>query len=336
MNNSRILIDVKLQPSIGSRFQPTGFPDLGHAEFLRPIDSGTENCLLVESPQSMANHLEGTAWDDAANAPVDLFDGMPYVRVLRSEEGDYLTSSRTEAHRLASAFVKGSTLGGESMVDVIRDRLGLRPDTPIDHRRIARALFQLDPFVLLHGVFFADKQWPGQPKIARAVSSFIEASGVLRADSGGVKKDAVRHSIGEDSGGSSEGYGTVPFARTEWSAREIVASFNIDRKQIHSYGLGAAATALLENIALWEIRTLLDDGLRLRTACDLAIVGDDIVDRSSSTIASADELAQRIRQGINEVGELLGRGEAINVVWDGGKKQKKAGSAPASEGEADA
>lgn len=333
MNNNRTLIDVKLQPSSGSRFQPTGFPDLGHAEFLRPTESGTENCLLVESPQSMANHLEGTAWDDATASPVDLFVGMPYVRVLRSEGGDYLTSSRTEPHRLASAFVKGSLLGGESMVEVIREQLGLRPDTPLDHRAIARALFQLDPFVLLHGVFFADKQWPGQPKIARAVSSFIEAIGVFRADSGGVKKDAVRHSIAEDSGGSSEGYGTVPFARTEWSAREIVASFNVDRKQIQSYGLGAAATELLENVALWEIRTLLDDGLRLRTACDLVVIGDDIADRSGLPIASADELARCIRQGISDVADLLGPGAAINVIWAGGKKATKGGTAPAGEGD---
>ncbi len=336
MNNSRILIDVKLQPSVGSRFQPTGFPDLGHAEFRRPTEQGTENCLLVESAQSMANHLEGTAWDDVAAAPVDLFNGLPYVRVLRSEGGDYLTSSRTEAHRLASAFVKGSSLAGEPMVGVIRDRLGLYPDTPLDHRRIAQALFQLDPFVLLHGVFFADSKWPGQPKIARAISSFIEASGVLRADSGGVKKDAVRHSIGEDSGGSSEGYGTVPFARTEWSAREIVASFNIDRKQIKSYGLGTTATSLLENIALWEIRTLLDEGLRLRTACDLAVIGDEIADRSGLVVATADELADRIRQGISDVGELLGDRAAIDVVWDGGKKATKSGAASAREGAAGA
>jgi CRISPR-associated protein Csb1 len=200
----RLLLDVPLAPSIGTRFQPTGFPDLGHADFERPVRTAAgetvwERSLLVESAQSMANRLEGTAWDSAAQQPVGLFAGLPYIRVVAASDGRYLTSSRTEAHRLASAFVKDSTLGSVSMVEVIRDRLGMRTDTPLEHREIAAAVFALDPFCLIHGVFFADNKWPGQPKIARALTGFIEASNVRRADSGGVKRDHVRHSIGEGS-----------------------------------------------------------------------------------------------------------------------------------------
>jgi CRISPR-associated protein Csb1 len=319
MTRGRILLDVALQPAIGTRFQPTGFPDLGHAEFQRP---GGGASLLVESEQSMANHLEGTLWDQASNEPVELIAGLPHVRVVRSD-GTFVTSSRTEAHRLASAFIKDSALHGVPMVDVIRERLGLSTDTLLDHRAIARAVFQLDPLALLHGVFFADSKWPGQPKIARAVTSFIEASGVQRVESGGVKKDQVRHSISEGSGGSSEGYGTVPFARTAWTASSIVASFSIDLKQIASYALGDVASQLLIDLARYEIRTVLDDGMRLRTACDLVPVEGPLVDKSGAAVPELEELEQRIRAGIGAVGPVLDGAGALDVVWNGGAKKSK-------------
>lgn len=319
MSNQRILLDVDLEPVMGSRFQPTGFPDLGHAEFRRP---GGERCLLVESEQSMANRLEGMLWDDAAAAPIELIAALPHVRVVRSD-GTFVTSSRIEAHRLASAFVKDSTLDGVSMMDVINDRLGLVQDTLLDHRAIAAAVFRLDPLALVHGVFFADGKWPGQPKIARAVTSFIEASGVERVESGGVKKDPVRHSIAEGSGGSSEGYGTVPFARTAWTAERIVASFSIDTKQIRSYGLGDEASALLTDLALLEVRLLLDDGLRLRTACDLTPTAGEILDRSGAALVSAGELEARVAEGIAAVTPMLDQAGPLDVEWDGGKKKAK-------------
>jgi|CXWL01.1.fsa_nt_gi CRISPR-associated protein Csb1 len=319
MTKSRILLDVLLEPAIGSRFQPTGFPDLGHAEFQRPNGAAS---LLVESEQSMANHLEGTLWDDAANEPIELLAALPHVRVVRAD-GSFVTSSRIEAHRLASAFVKGSTLDGANMIGVIKDRLGLSDDTLLDHRKIAREVFRLDPLALLHGVFFADGKWPGQPKIARAVTSFIEAEGVQRVESGGVKKDGVRHSIAEGSGGSSEGYGTVPFARTAWTAERIVASFSIDLKQIRSYGLGDAASALLADLAQFEIRSLLDDGMRLRTACDLVPTSRLIADKAGDPLSTLDELEARVRVGVAAVSELLDGASTIDVLWDGGKKKEK-------------
>jgi len=51
----RLLLEAKLQPIAGSRFQPTGFPDLGAAQYK---SSDGVNMLLVESAQSMANRLE--------------------------------------------------------------------------------------------------------------------------------------------------------------------------------------------------------------------------------------------------------------------------------------
>ena len=163
MSTTRILIDVPLEPAIGGRFQPTGFPDLGAAEFDRPDGAGGwVKSMLVESTQSMANRLEGMAWDDGAMVPVSVFTGLPYVSVVADGDGRYLTASRTESHRLASAFIKDSQLAGTSMVDEIKNRLGLRDDTPIPARAIAAAFFALDPFCLVHGVFFADSKLPGR------------------------------------------------------------------------------------------------------------------------------------------------------------------------------
>jgi CRISPR-associated protein Csb1 len=316
--SKRQLLDVRLKPVIGSRFQPTGFPDIGNALFERPVPGGGwEKALLVESAQSMANRLEGMAWDAGADGPDPTFDGLPYVRVTR--DGTYITSSRTEAHRLASAFVKDSSLSGNDMKGEIRERLKLSDDRPLSSRDIAAAVFALDPFCLIHGVFFAEsaKVWPGQPKIARAVTGMVEAHDVKRAESGGVKRDDVRHSIGEGAGGSAEGYGSIPFHRTEWTAQTIVAMFAIDLAQIESYGLPAPAGALLTAIARWEIASLLDAGLRLRTACDLEVVDPDSVD-----LARPDDLATEIRSLIGQCGGMLGDGAPIVVEWNGGKKVK--------------
>lgn len=329
-NRHRQLFDVPLQVLAGSRFQPTGFPDLGAATFERPVrraDGTTDwqRALLVESAQSMANRAEAVGWDATGDQPqpVDVLADLPWVRVADAD-GAYLTSSRTEAHRLASAFVKDSTHGGKDMVDVIRERLGLQGDRPLSPSAIAKAIFSLDPLCLVHGVFFADNRWPGQPRVARALTGLIEAYDVREADSGGVKKDGVRHSLGEVTGGTAEGYGTVPYHRREWTAAEIVASFAIDRAQIRSYALAEPATALLEAIARWEVRCLVDEPLRLRTACDLAAVDPEVVaDQTGEPLPGRDELEADIRREIAACGDLTGDGKAIDVVWGGGRAKSK-------------
>jgi CRISPR-associated protein Csb1 len=320
----RRLYDVELTPVSGARFQPTGFPDIGAARFSYPVrDNGTvswTDALIVESAQSMANRLEAVGWDAAAQRPVPELDGLPYVRVTAADDGRYITSSRTEAHRLASAFVKDSQIDGQDAKALIGARLGLRDDTPLAPRDIARAIMALDPLCLVHGVFFADQAWPGQPRIARAVTAFIEAIGVRDAVSGGVKRDQVRHELGEG-GGTQEGYGFVPYHRVEYTAERIVAHFSLDTAQIAAYGLGEAGAGLLETIALWEIRSLLDGGLRLRTACDLA-PATAITDRNGAPLPPREELAAALRELIGRCGELLGGGEPIQAVWNLGKKKR--------------
>lgn len=325
-NASRQLFDVDLEPMAGSRFQPTGFPDLGAALFKRPgtRDGNPEwvDSLLVESPQSVANRLEAAGWDEGTQQPAAALDGLPYVRIVAADDGRYLTSSRTEAHRLASAFVKYARLDGREMRDVLKDRLSLRDDTPLASRDIAAAVARLDPMCLVHGVFFAEKSWPAQPRIARAVTAFIEALDVQPAISGGVKRDEVRRRIIGEGGGSSEGYGFVPFHRTEYTARRILASFCIDLTQIRSYGLPAPGADLLIAIARWEIRTLLDAGLRLRTACDLRLVDPIVKDRDGVPLPEVDVLEDDMRTLIGLCGDLLGDGQPTEVIWSDTSKKR--------------
>ncbi|MGH9090240.1 MAG: type I-G CRISPR-associated RAMP protein Csb1/Cas7g [Acidimicrobiales bacterium] len=320
---NREVYRVPMRPVAGSRFQPTGFPDVGPALFTRPVgEDGWQKCLLVESAQSMGNHLEATGWDGGHEQPVGTFEGMPYVRVV-DENGDYVTSSRTEAHRLASAFVKDSTLDGDGMREVIRRRLDLKDDAPSSLREIAGAVFEMDPMALVHGVFFAEtnKVWPGQPKISRALTAFVEANDVLPAVSGGVKRDDVRHST-KDTGGATEGYGSVPFHRTEYVAREVEASFVLDLDQLASYGLPEDATELLAAAARWEIRSLLDHGFRPRTGCDLEIDDPSTLDG----LPSLDTLTEQLRSLIGQCEQDKSFGDderPLTVIWDRRKSSKK-------------
>jgi CRISPR-associated protein Csb1 len=312
---NRIVINVPLEPIAGSRFQPTGFPDLGTGTFDKPTPDGWVTAILVESEQSMANHLEGTAWDRAENKPVEAFRSLPYVEVV-NQNGDYLTSSRTEAHRLSSAFIREGKIGDASGSAFYKNLFNLQSDKPLSASAIAAAVFSVDPSCLVHGVFFADKDLPGQPKITRALTSFIEATDVRAAEYGGVKKDDVTHK-NEEGQGSSEGYGSIPFHRTLWTAREITATFVLDLDQIRSYGLDAKATRLVEVIALWEVRTLLDGGLRLRTMCDLTPKESEI-----ANLPSSQELTKELTELSAQLQPLLSNGETRKAVWGASGKKK--------------
>lgn len=292
---SRIVLKATYTPTVGSTFQPTGFPDLGPAVFDRPGANGaTQEALLVESVQSLANHLESTAWDRSADRPVETLAPLPYVEVLG--DGDrFLTSSRLDPHRLAGAYVRNASLDGQGMVDVITKRLGLEQGVPMNWRRAYEGVFALDPLCLVHGVFFSDPKWKnyGNPKVRRAVTAVMEAHGARPVVSGGVKRDDVNPTHGENRT-ATEGYGFVPFGRTEYTAERIELGASVDIEQIRGYGLGEAETGLLTAAALWELRTLLDRPLRLRTACDLEVQKVEVRRPDGWQLPQADALAAEI------------------------------------------
>ncbi len=308
MTTGRAVRKIELTPVAGTRFQPTGFPDLGAATFTAPDGKGGwEDALLVESVQSMANHLEQTTWDVAAGTQVAALDGLPYVRIVDAN-GVVLTSSRLEAHRLASAYVMEGTLDGGKGVEVLPGRLGLVKGEPLDYRRVAAAVFALDPVSLVHGVFFAQQKWPWQPKVARAVACFVEAHDVRPAVSGGVKKDSVINTA--EAGATARGYGMVPHHRTEYTAASIVAYLTVDSEQIRSYGLGDAGIELLEALIDFELASLFSGGLRLRTACDLEVSGV-----TGAALPELEPATQRVQAAIRACSGDLG--PVNDVVWTG-------------------
>ena len=256
-NTSRLLFEIPLKPLQGNRFQPTGFPSLGAATF--QTASGTS--LLVESAQSMANRLEMTVWDAAANDLKDEFQGLSHVRVTRN--GEFLTDTILESHRLNSPYL----LEGKDkrFFNTLKKDVGVMETGPIDRRKLAQALLKYDVNSLLHGVFLAKKELAGgRLRVARALSAFVEADNVQVAPSGGVKNDRVN-----PSGVTKDGFGNVPFARDEYTAEPITLYVNLDLAQIRGYGLGDAIEQLLILLSLYKLRALTDEGMRLRTACDL-------------------------------------------------------------------
>jgi len=86
LNNApRLLIEAELKPLQGTRFQPTGFADLGPAQYSLPDNT---KMLLVESAQSVANRMELACWDEAENTWIKELSDLPYVRVNRSDGGE--------------------------------------------------------------------------------------------------------------------------------------------------------------------------------------------------------------------------------------------------------
>jgi len=269
----------------------------------------------------MANRLEAVCWDEAADDVVPELKGLPYIRVKLAGlgGGTDTTTSILEFHRLNSPYIMSGMLGDKSFADVLKPELGMKavaatgrgrgraaaaepaadaaatekePDDVagvVNLRKLAAVCFKYDPNSLVHGVFL--EKIAGRLRHPRALSAFIEASGVGRADSGGVKFDRVLPKpkvAGVDAKG---GYGNVPFHRTEFTAKTITAFFTIDLAQIRGYGLPDPAGDLLTVLSLWKIRKFLDSNMRLRTACELEVVKEEVKrPKEGFKLPSADEL----------------------------------------------
>ena len=275
-NSNSLLLKVDLYPKQGDRFQPTGFPNLGAAEYKRP--DGV-SMVLVESAQSMANRLEKMCLNDDGPMLNHELDGLPYVVSRISFNGKQIvTSSLIEPHRLNSPFILDGKDGNEKFIDKLKSEMNYSKGQPLDWNKIASVILKYDPNSLLHGVFFANMEG-GRIKIQRAVTGFIEAEDASVAESGGAKinllgdpKGKIR--VAENSKDIDDNvYGNVLYNRIEYTAKHITAFFSIDLSLIRGYRLGPEAERLLISLSLYKIRRFLNSGLRLRTACDLKVNG---------------------------------------------------------------
>jgi len=261
----RLLLEAPLAPLQGDRFQPTGFADLGPATYERP--DGTK-MLLVESAQSVANRLEAACLDgpEGPHLAPEL-EGLPYVVAQLTGDAEHVTSSLVEPHRLNSPFI----ISDEEFQSAFLDHAGYQEGQPIDWGKVGAALLRFDPNSLLHGFFMANIQ-DGRLRVPRAISGFIEARDVREVASGGVKNNTFDPSGRiRVKGIEKDVYSNVPYARLEFVADEITAYFNLDLSLLRGYDLGDDACDLLTALALYKVQAFLDEGLRLRTACDLRV-----------------------------------------------------------------
>ena len=307
-------MEAKLKPLQGHRFQPTGFADLGPARYTLP--DGTE-MLLVESVQSVANRMEMACWDQAGDDLIGGLGGLPYIRVKKSDNGS-LTNSVLEAHRINSPYIlEGNDKKVFNMLK--KDAAGMEAG-PVDIRALAKLILKYDPNAVIHGLFLAKSDLAGgRLRLPRLLSSFIEASDVRVAESGGVKNDRV-----DPSGDTKQGFGNVPFHRTEFTAREIKAYFNLDLALLRGYGLGDDATNLLITLSLFKVCRFLSTGLRLRTACDLEVDGSLAVTRPAGfSIPKEGDLLAECTRLIAKCKGLFADPAVTEVEWKPGKKKGK-------------
>ena len=327
---SPLVLTATLEPIAGDRFQPAGFPEIGHVIYKAPRkDRSTENVCIVDSAASMANHLETVCQRGPHDLDlVDDLSGMPYIRCvtgdlsdgkLPSDKRETIVTSLTEGHRIASNYFFGirtkrkwngrgaQRVGGDGSVDQksFGDELaetkhfGIQSDgetiahpPPERWWNVFKTIFEFDPNSLVHGVLFTE--W--QIKIPRALTAHLEAFGAGRVDRSGVKFDRLGKTTS----------GQPIFAVDDATAESIRATFVIDVSLIRSFGrtkkvegkdtqlgLSEKQQEFLVALALWKIQKLLASPFRFRSGCHL---------RNTTLKSGADEveLEVDIARAIND------------------------------------
>lgn len=290
---SPLVLTATLEPIVGDRFQPAGFPEIGHVIYKAPRkDGSTENVCIVDSAASMANHLETVCQRGAHDLDlVDDLSGMPYIRCvtgdlaegkLPSNKRETVVTSLTEGHRIASSyFLDGAALkndgamgNGKFEAELI-SKFGIAlsgsskaHSPPEKWWDVFKSIFELDPNSLVHGVLFP--QW--QIKISRALTAHLEAFGAGRVDRSGVKFDRLGKTTS----------GQPIFAVDDATAESIRATFVLDVSLIRSFGrkkkdgdketqlgLSEQQQEFLVALTLWKVQRLLESPFRFRSGCHL-------------------------------------------------------------------
>lgn len=305
----RILMEAKLRPVQGDRFQSTGFPHLGPA--LYELHDGTRK-LLVESAQSVANRLEGAILNPSSITLLDELKGLPYLSVHIKGQNE-LTNSLVESHRINSEYIAKDS----QFRNTFTTEIGLEKNQPINFRLLYSTLFKYDLNSLIHGCFL--EEMDGRLRITRAISGFIEADEVREVESGGSKHNRVQPTL-------KEGEGNLTYPRVEFTAPKMTAFFNLDLLLLRSYGLPESAYALLTSVAFLKVVRFLNYGLRLRSACDLEIDGELIVTRPTDfTLPSEESLLKLVKIGIEACREekLFADPPVTEIEYTPSKKKDK-------------
>jgi len=325
-DESRVLMQAELRPLQGERFQPTGFPDLGAARYV--LADGTD-MLTVESAQSVANRMEAACWDEETQDLRHCLQGLPYIKVL-NPAGEMLTASVLEAHRINSPYILES--GDTTFLDRLQRETAGDGNSAVNFASLAKVILKYDVNTLLHGVFIAKRAFAGgRLRMTRALSGFIEARNVRPAELGGVKNDRVN-----PSGDTKQGFGNVPYHRTEFVAETISAYFNLDLSMLRGYGLDPEVRDLLVALSFYKVLRFLDRGLRLRSACDLEVKGELKVTRPAGfmlpSLKSLEEALPGLIKACADKGVFAA--PAITTVAFTSKKAGKAEAAESDDSDA--
>ncbi len=309
----RLTLHATLKPASGlDRFQPAGFPEIGHVIYDAPRSGNTiERVCIVDSAASMANHLETVCL--ASEHSLELADelaGMPYVECRTdagwptiTEQGPkrLVVTTLSEGHRLASTYFLDGKLAKDGKVDdqkfgdVLRDQFGIADlgkkshPLPDEWWAVFKTIFRYDPNSLIHGVLF-----PAMGiKLPRMLTAHLEAFGASRVRSAGVKFDR----LGKTSSGQPI------FAVDEETASEVVATFVIDLALLRSFGredrgLNEAQKQFLLTLALWKIDRILRFSFRYRSNCDFEL--DELRIRGRDGVVDLPDID--IKQAISEAG----------------------------------
>lgn len=302
---SPLVLTATLEPIGSDRFQPAGFPEIGHVIYKAPRkDGSTENVCIVDSAASMANHLESVCMRGAHDLDlVDELSGMPYLRCvtgdlvdgkLTSDKRETVVTSLTEGHRIASTYFLGARnkksgkwddkggqrVGDDGVVSEISFGDELAADGKFSIRPTPESKAAHPPaekwWNVFKTIFELDPnslvhgvlfpQW--QIKIPRALTAHLEAFGAGRVDRSGVKFDRLGKTTS----------GQPIFAVDDATAESIRATFVLDVSLIRSFGrikdgkvlgLSEKQQEFLIALALWKVRKLLERPFRFRSGCHL-------------------------------------------------------------------
>jgi len=278
---NRLIIQATLKPVANkTRFQPAGFPEIGHVIYDAP--DGRKVCI-VDSAASMANHLETVCVNPFDLQLVDELSGLPYVQCVTDDKKDRLVvTSLSEGHRMASTYFLDGTEDGKKFGEKLREQFGIQNlgnrshPLPNDWWNVFNTIFRYDPNSLVHGILFPALGI----KLPRILTATLDAFDATRVGTAGVKFDKL----------GKTNSGQPIFAKDEETASEIRATFVIDLSLIRSFGradsgLNAAQKQLLLGLALWKIGKLLSASFRFRSECDLEL--DTLsIDGSSAEISA--------------------------------------------------
>lgn len=254
--------------SVLPTFVPAGFVDVGHST-VRDAQTG-KTLVIVDSVQSIANHLEATIVAQPGQVIAGL-EAMPFLRLTITDPRGRtrVTSSLELPHRLASGWFCRS-----AALKPFQEELARR----ILDDGIAAATFHYCPNSLLHGVFYSQLAGldPNVAKTPRLLTAEVVARGAQSVADGGVAKDPLFPSgdgfdveglVGEKASAAEVGAGFIPFRHQAFIAEEIELAVYLAEGRIDRLPLPEEARELLVQLARYKVARLLAQPLDLRAHC---------------------------------------------------------------------